>query len=263
MQFLGNVANALFLLASVYIYVALTRQIAARDEDDDAATRAFGLPEAILAGALILLFSFVAATSSSTEAVNMQTRDIVANFVFEIGLLAFVAVFLQLRRFNIANLAGLTKITFRRALITGFVLLLAAYPLIAVATLVTEHALGPNASRQGIIDLFSGSGDFRQRVLIIVLAVALAPIAEEFFFRFFLYGVLRKHLGRTVALLFTAALFAAVHAHIPSFAPLFVLAACFTIAYEWSGSLLVSMTMHSVFNGLTLAALAFPNALQR
>jgi uncharacterized protein len=56
---------------------------------------------------------------------------------------------------------------------------------------------------------------------------------------------------------------AAVHAHLPSFAPLFVLGACFTLAYEWSGSLLVSMTMHAMFNSLTLVALAFPNALEQ
>jgi membrane protease YdiL (CAAX protease family) len=40
--------------------------------------------------------------------------------------------------------------------------------------------------------------------------------------------------------------------------PLFVLGSCFAIAYEWSGSILVAMTMHSLFNSLTLAALAFP-----
>src|SRR6266571_5329106 len=37
-----------------------------------------------------------------------------------------------------------------------------------------------------------------------------------------------------------------------------VLGSCFAIAYEWSGSLLVAMTMHSLFNSLTLTALAFP-----
>ena len=58
-----------------------------------------------------------------------------------------------------------------------------------------------------------------------------------------------------------AVLFAAVHAHLPSFAALFVLGICFTIAYEWSGSLLVSMTMHALFNGLALTALAFPEVI--
>jgi membrane protease YdiL (CAAX protease family) len=45
--------------------------------------------------------------------------------------------------------------------------------------------------------------------------------------------------------------------------PLFVLGSCFAIAYEWSGSILVSMTMHSLFNSLTLTALAFPEIISQ
>jgi len=43
--------------------------------------------------------------------------------------------------------------------------------------------------------------------------------------------------------------------------PLFVLGTCFTIAYEWSGSILVAMTMHSLFNSVTLIVLAFPEII--
>ena len=49
----------------------------------------------------------------------------------------------------------------------------------------------------------------------------------------------------------------------PEFVPLFVLGSCFAIAYEWSGSILVSMTMHSIFNSLTLTALAFPEIISQ
>jgi membrane protease YdiL (CAAX protease family) len=140
----------------------------------------------------------------------------------------------------------------------GALLLFFAYPLINLADLITQRALGSGSSRQSIVELFNGSQTIQQRIMIIVLAVAIAPMAEEFVFRFFLYGVLKRYFGRFVGLTFSALLFAAVHAHLPSFAPLFVLAACFTIAYEWSGSILVSMAMHCLFNSLTLTALAFP-----
>ena len=76
--------------------------------------------------------------------------------------------------------------------------------------------------------------------------------------RFFLYNVIKRYLGRLVGVTFSALLFAAAHAHFPSFVPLFVLGSCFAIAYEWTGSILVVMTMHSLFNSLTLTALAFP-----
>ena len=75
--------------------------------------------------------------------------------------------------------------------------------------------------------------------------------------------MVKRYFGRGAGLLASAILFAAVHAHLPTFAPLFVLGACFTIAYEWSGSILVSMTMHALFNALTLTALAFPELIQQ
>ena len=99
--------------------------------------------------------------------------------------------------------------------------------------------------------------------MIIVFAVAIAPIVEEFVFRFFIYGVLKRYVGCLLGVILSALLFAAAHAHFPSFVPLFVLGCCFAIAYEWSDSILVSMTMHSLFNSLTLTALAFPEIISQ
>jgi membrane protease YdiL (CAAX protease family) len=155
-------------------------------------------------------------------------------------------------------LAGLTKLSFGRVLSTGTILLFAAYPLIYLADALTRRLLGTGLSKQEIIELFNNSQTLPQRIVIIVMAVAIAPIAEEFVFRFFLYGVFRRYFGRFVGVGLSALLFAAVHAHLPSFAPLFVLGSCFAVAYEWSGSILVSMTMHTLFNSLMLALLAFP-----
>jgi membrane protease YdiL (CAAX protease family) len=94
-----------------------------------------------------------------------------------------------------------------------------------------------------------------------VLAIVIAPFAEEFIFRFFLYGVLKRYFGRGIGLILNALLFGAVHVHLPSLGPLFVLGSCFTLAYEWTGSILVSMTMHALFNFISLSALAFPDLL--
>ena len=69
--------------------------------------------------------------------------------------------------------------------------------------------------------------------------------------------------GRGPGLFLNALLFGAVHVHLPSFGPLFILGGCFTLAYEWSGSILVSMTMHALFNFFSLSALAFPNLISQ
>ncbi len=262
---IGAIANALLLLASIYIYFSLLRQIANRSPDASVPTaRRFGLPEAVLALLLSTIFVFTSLSASSSRVMNLRTGDLIGTALVEFALVGFIAIFLRLRNFQLGQLMGLARLSFRRAFAIAFVLLIVAYPLIVLADWVTARVLGSSASsRQGIVELFNASPLLEQRVLIILLAVAVAPLAEEFIFRFFLYGVLRRYVGRAVALLISALLFAGVHAHLPSFAPLFVLGACFTLAYEWSGSLLVSMTMHTMFNSLTLFALAFPNSLDR
>lgn len=256
------VLNALFVLAGVYIYLSLARQISARPDDAavDTNGRTFGLPEACIALALVTLFGLNAAASNVTPAkVVLSARDLAANLMISFGLVLFVYAILRLRRIDVNSLAGLAKIGFGRTLLTGGVLLFAAYPLIFLADLLTQRVLGGTSSRQTIVEMFSGSQTIQERALIIILAVAVAPLVEEFIFRFLFYGVLKRYFGRGIGLLVNATLFAAVHAHIPSAAPLFVLGSCFTLAFEWSGSILVPMTMHALFNSFTLVALAFPD----
>jgi uncharacterized protein len=259
----GWIADVLFTGASAYIYLALLRQIDRRERDRLITDRRFGTAEAALAVFLVALFTLSSLGASSAQITRLRTPDLVFNAAFLIGIVLFVAAFLKLRRFDVGELAGFSHLTFARALVTGLVLLIFAYPLIIFADWLTAHFLGSGLSRQGIIELFSGSESMAQRVVIILLATAIAPVAEEFIFRFFLYGVIRRYLGRSVGLIVSALLFSAVHAHLPSFAPLFVLGICFALAYEWSGSLLVSMTMHCIFNTLTLLALAFPGTFEQ
>lgn len=262
MTVLNALTSALFLGASVYVYGSLARQISVRESSElQDGARGFTWGDAILAVVLSSWFVLNVAAASAHQVTAMRTRDLVANALFSIALIVFVAAFLRFRGIDIGTMAGFSKVRFRRAVTTGGVLLLAGYPLIFLADALSQRVLGGTAERQGIIELFNASGTMEQRIWIIVLAVAIAPLAEEFLFRFFLYGVLKRYVGRPLALVGNSLLFAVVHAHLPSFAPLFVLGACFTIAFEWSGSILVSMSMHAMFNSLTLVALAFPDLL--
>jgi len=261
---LGAVINAFFLVAGVYIYISLLRQLAARAPDLEAPpARTFGWPEAFLAAVIVSFFLLTLSGAPTHRSPRMRSQDLVASAVLTIGLLLAVAGFLRLRRFDLNLLGGFSKIGFFRTAITGGVLILAAYPLIFLADVITQRLLRSAPQKQAIVEMFSESSTLEQRILIIVLAVSLAPLAEEFIFRFFLYGVMKRYFGRVVAVLASALLFAAVHAHLPSFAPLFVLGSCFAIAYEWSGSILVPMMMHALFNAITLTALAFPELVQQ
>lgn len=259
MTALGAVTNALFLLAGVYIYVSLARQLGARAPDTGTvATRTFGVPECFLAAALAALFLLNLASGRGHGHGVLRARDLAANALVSIALLIFVLAFLRFRRLDLDSLGGFSRLGFLRTLFTGTILLFAAYPLIIVADAVTRFLLKSGSSKQDIVELFSGSQTMKQRVLVIILAVAIAPLWEEFVFRFLIYGVVRRYFGRFAGLAINALLFAAVHAHLPSFGPLLVLGTCLTIAFEWTGSILVPMTMHALFNSFTLILLAFP-----
>jgi CAAX protease family protein len=263
-SFALNAFFALYFLASVYVYISLIRQIGARtSEPSGSPAKAFGLPEAILAGALILFLLLSISASVSRPSIEISARNLLANLLFTMFVVLFIMTFLQLRGFDLSSLAGFFKIGFVRTLSTGTILLLAAYPLILLANTITQRLFGSDSSKQNIVELFSGSHTIGQRIMIIVFAVAIAPVVEEFLFRFFLYGVIKRYLGSFLGIMTNAALFAAAHAHYPSFVPLFVLGSCFTIAYEWSGSILVAMTMHSLFNSVTLIVLAFPELISQ
>jgi membrane protease YdiL (CAAX protease family) len=147
----------------------------------------------------------------------------------------------------------------RKSILWGISLLVCALPLILAASYLASYFLhsDPTTDSQEIIQVFERSGSIGQRLPIILLAVAIAPIAEELAFRGYLYGVMRRYFGALPALVFTAVLFAIIHLNVPTLFPLFILSCLFTVSYEATGSLLVPMTMHALFNTLNLVAIAF------
>ncbi len=252
------------LVASVYIYVALVGQIRSRmPEIPSAPVRTFGWPEATVAIFLTAFFIYMIAVAPSHEVRSTPARDLIVGEILTIGMVLGLASFLWLRRFDVDAIGGFSRMSFARIAMTGFFLLLAAYPLVSLAEIIPQQLSRETLERQEIIQMFTSSDTMSQRTLIIVIAVSIAPATEEFLFRFFLYGVAKRYFGRTFGILTNALLFAAVHLHLPSFAPLFVLGVCLTIAYEWSGSILVSMTMHAIFNAAALTLLAFPDVFSQ
>jgi membrane protease YdiL (CAAX protease family) len=245
---LSSVLFIIFLVIAVAIYSTIVRQISRRSAIVDESLKQFGLADAVLAFALIAFLLFATVSGASEHRlVELSSQVLLENLMLELGIVLVIAFFVTVRGRDINALGGFSKISITRAVSIGVVL--------------TEALIKGASSKQNIVEMFTVSGSIKQRVLIIVFAVAAAPVIEEFLFRFFLYGVLRHYFGWIAAALFNALLFAAMHTHLPSFLPLFVLGMCLTIAYEWSGSILVSMTMHSLFNAASLTLLAFPELL--
>ena len=257
---------ALALISLVGVYASLIYQINAHiraASDTEMPVRVFGIPEAILAGVLMFFFLLTISSTAPDPALQFHPRNLLANLLLSAFVILVIVSLLQFRGFDLSALGGFFRISFFRTLGMGAILLFFAYPLVGFSEAINQRLFGGGSSKQNIVEFFSGSRTLQERILIIIFAVAIAPIVEEFVFRFFIYGVLKRYVGCFLGVILSSLLFAAAHAHLPSLVPLFVLGSCFAIAYEWSGSILVSMTMHSLFNSLTLIALAFPEIISQ
>lgn len=82
----------------------------------------------------------------------------------------------------------------------------------------------------------------------------VAPVAEEAFFRGYLYAGLRNHFGRFAAIGLSAALFAAAHILPTSLPPVFLLGALFALLYEQTDSLWPAVILHGTINSMGFVA---------
>ncbi|MGA1819898.1 MAG: lysostaphin resistance A-like protein [Thermoplasmatota archaeon] len=87
---------------------------------------------------------------------------------------------------------------------------------------------------------------------IVIAVVVLAPLAEELFFRGYLFGLLEDKLGGVPAITITAVLFAAVHFDPYTFLPILVLGGVMGWARNRTGSIVPSLVLHSMNNLIAL-----------
>lgn len=88
-----------------------------------------------------------------------------------------------------------------------------------------------------------------------VLTTLVAPLAEELFFRGFLFGALRGVMHWIGAAVIAGVLFGAIHLGTPPIflVPLALLGFLLCVLYQRTDSLLPGMAVHSVINGLALS----------
>lgn len=143
-----------------------------------------------------------------------------------------------------------------RSLRFGVVGFLAILPIVwgvgAVWTmfLTMMRSLGWEVSTdpQPLVDLLRHSEEPFAVAGLVVLAVVLAPLAEECVFRGAIYRFLRARSTRGFAMAMTAVLFAFLHLNTLGFPGLVVVGLGLCLAYEVTGDLRVPITLHACFN---------------
>lgn len=93
---------------------------------------------------------------------------------------------------------------------------------------------------------------------LVALAVAvLAPIAEEIYFRGYVFRAYAAQKGLVQAYLFSSLLFAIVHLNVQAFLPIFVVGLFLGYLYQRSGSIVPGIVAHAFNNAVAFAALYF------
>ena len=150
---------------------------------------------------------------------------------------------LQGRTFDAGKVFPAIRLAFRKYL---FSVPLFALLLFAVAVVLNLLRIEPPL--QPIFTLYLSEERTRVVRLLLLLAVVAGPIAEEMFFRGFLYSWLRARVGVARGLFLSAFLFALLHMDAAAFVPILGLGLLFGWVYEETGSLVAPVAIHIFHN---------------
>lgn len=219
-------------------------------------TRPFGLPDAFCTS-ILALWMLTIIFHGFEEAQAITPGAIVANSVLYGTLVLGIFGVIGFQGNSAITLFALQLSRFPKAAATGLLWLLISYPLILVIQAMVQQFTPSGDDSQLIVRYFLEHPDYKSRAAVILMAVVVAPVAEEIIFRGYFYGVIRRYGGRIPALIVSSLLFAAIHIHLPSLPGLFLLAIILCLLYERTGSLWANMTLHAAFNASTIVSLIF------
>ena len=172
---------------------------------------------------------------------NMRTNATL--IIYELMYLLPVVVVMLLKKAPWDSL-GLKRFPFVDLLV-GFGIMFGAYIVIFIHNLTLVYF---DIAPQGeyIAELFGL--DLNLWALGIAIVI-IAPVAEEIFFRSFIYGGLVDKFGWKKAAFISAFIFGAAHMQLVSFIPTFLMGLVFAYLYRRSKSVIPGMILHFTVNG--------------
>jgi membrane protease YdiL (CAAX protease family) len=243
--FFGLLATAILLLAGSLLLISRPWRV-----------------EVLLGRLLLLLGSLFIGLSLAAAILKMigSSADASAGermVVTETVVLLFLIAFLRGEKVSWSRAFGLSNRP-RHAVLSGIVVACVFLPLaeglqIGTGYLMTALSLKPH--EQEAVHALRVTTVWSDRLSLALLALVLAPVVEEIFFRGIFYPAIRQAGFPRLALWGLSLVFALIHANVVTFIPLFVLAVVLTLLYERSQNLLASISAHALFNGLNFALL--------
>ena len=261
---------ALLIGVAAYKWIRQTRPSAGWNTGGQVDAYPFIIPDGLVVAAIsvLLLGGLQQATPVSADASapppELSASNMFLSILFQLFICAVLLFYLRaVRNLNPLELFGLNRLNLRRIVSSAGIFMIPTFLLVMLTSAgITQWMEGfwPNMGSQDSVEAFRNSKDPLAKGMLVIAAVIVAPIVEETMFRGFIYGVIKRFTDSWFAALCSALLFAVVHLHVGSLVPLTVLALVFCAAYEFTGSLAVSMVMHGLFNGGSiLLMILFPD----
>jgi hypothetical protein len=216
----------------------------------------------LIAGVLVCMFlgavtmAFVRMVFKSGDE-SPVWRIVAAALCFQGATLVLVQLFLREHEMRWAEAFGFAN-QWQRALLLGVLLALLFVPVgIGLQWASAEFMARVHVEpvEQQTVQTLRVSASWLSRALLGLVAIGLAPVAEEVLFRGILYPAVKQAGFRRLAFWGTSVLFAIIHGNLATLLPLFVLSLALTLLYEMTDNLLAPIVAHAIFNGMNFLRL--------
>lgn len=195
----------------------------------------------------------------------------ISSVVMNLGYFAFVGIMTcgiveWIRNRRVVDLFGLQRLSLPKIVVITILsgvasLLICAWAVGEFSNSYLEGIFG-DLEVQEPVKMFQDSSSNLHLALSVLLACVAAPLVEEFLFRGYMYGTLRRLTNPVFAAIIIGALFAVVHGNLPALLPLWVFSILLCLAYELTGCLWVSVGMHIFFNAANIVLMLMPDSAE-
>ena len=210
---------------------------------------------------LVATMTFLAVGNLAQSRAAVPARPSISGLLAALAIPIVFTTLLYLPRALRSRLPPLSLLPIHRTLwkshlcqgfLAGIALVLLAF-LLTIQTSLFLQRLGIEATSQPVILWFQDPGTpLPFRLVIIAMAVLVAPVTEEMLYRGVLIPVILRNNPPWVAILLSSLFFAVMHANMMVLPGLLLVGAILAHSFIATGSLLTPVVMHMTFNAFNL-----------
>jgi membrane protease YdiL (CAAX protease family) len=185
---------------------------------------------------------------------------VVGTLSFQGATWILMAFFFRYHHVDWRDALGLRNKRWPRSLLLALALVIIILPIalpLQSVSIGLMDKMGWKPRNEEAVTLLTNASSPATQIYLIVFAIVLAPVAEEFIFRGLLFPFLKQHGFPKTAWLGVNLFFALIHGNAAIFISLFVLSLALTWLYEKTDVLLAPIFAHALFNTANLVLLKY------